>query len=287
MRDKKKSSDAKVESNRKNSLQSTGPITPRGKSHSRFNAVKHGLYSRELRISEEDRPEFEKLRVQLKTQFQPATPTQDLAFDLILTDSWRVKLAVRLERDQLEHQFGATQNSILDESDVDPHISCWYGSSRQDIANGIRALESARVEFANLGFFHDETKRILTRAFGPEFFEDLAHWTPMSRDAILLANQLVEHKRQFGDPDPSPKINRIGEEVPVIIDPQQSTDMVTKLINQQRHVLEEIRKMRGRGEPGVAGSPRGSDFNPGVLAAAYRELRRAVDWFLYLKKNGL
>ena len=34
----------KVEANRRNALQSTGPRTPRGKAYGRRNALKHGLF---------------------------------------------------------------------------------------------------------------------------------------------------------------------------------------------------------------------------------------------------
>ena len=53
----------KAESNRKNALKSTGPKTLRGKRYSRSNARTHGLYSRELLVSEADTPEFKEMNV--------------------------------------------------------------------------------------------------------------------------------------------------------------------------------------------------------------------------------
>jgi hypothetical protein len=43
-------SERKREANRKNALRSTGPKTPRGKSVSRLNSLKHGLLARALPI---------------------------------------------------------------------------------------------------------------------------------------------------------------------------------------------------------------------------------------------
>jgi hypothetical protein len=40
-------SDKKAQANRRNALQSTGPKTPEGKAAVRWNALKHGLLSKE------------------------------------------------------------------------------------------------------------------------------------------------------------------------------------------------------------------------------------------------
>src|ERR1035441_4386181 len=88
----------KAESNRRNALKSTGPNTPRGKRYSRSNALKHGVYSKELLVSEADNPEFEEMRAGLKAELKPSTMLQGLAFDYIVVCHWRCKLALRLER---------------------------------------------------------------------------------------------------------------------------------------------------------------------------------------------
>jgi hypothetical protein len=41
----------KAEANRRNALKSTGPKTPRGKGHSRRNALKHGLFAMDFYIA--------------------------------------------------------------------------------------------------------------------------------------------------------------------------------------------------------------------------------------------
>src|ERR1035438_4971429 len=68
----------KAESNRKNSLNSTGPKTPRGKSFSRYNAVKHRLYSKELFITEADKAEYDEMREGLITDLTPTTTLECL-----------------------------------------------------------------------------------------------------------------------------------------------------------------------------------------------------------------
>jgi hypothetical protein len=44
----------KSEANRRNALKSTGPKTPEGQAVVRFNALKHGLLSREVLLPGED-----------------------------------------------------------------------------------------------------------------------------------------------------------------------------------------------------------------------------------------
>src|ERR1019366_4794359 len=95
----------KAESNRENALKSTGPKTLRGKRYSRSNARTHGLYSRELLVSEADTPEFKEMRVGLKADLKPSTMLQGLAFDYSVVCYWRVKLALRLEHRQFSRQF--------------------------------------------------------------------------------------------------------------------------------------------------------------------------------------
>jgi hypothetical protein len=60
----------KQAANRKNSQKSTGPQTARGKNASRKNALQHGIFSRELYVSDQDQPEYANLRVELLHNFR-------------------------------------------------------------------------------------------------------------------------------------------------------------------------------------------------------------------------
>jgi hypothetical protein len=279
----------KAESSLKNSLKSTGPNTPRGKRHSRCNALTHGLYNKDLLISEKDRPAFEELRQQLQLQYKPSTPTRWLAFDTIVACSWRCKLAVRLESRQCDRQLETNAPSQPESGDTgaDPYLLRWYGSSRQDIRAGIKALNYASAEFASLGYLQDATKEFLSRGFGPEFVDDVCGWTSMSKDQILLARMLVRHAEKFRRP--LPLCPKDDDPPKVELDPQQAFEMVAKLFSERQRFLEELLKIRDQkwsdGEGREAGPQH--DFNPGFLAAANRELRRAVDWYMHLVEIGL
>jgi len=287
MGEQKTISDAKLAANRKNALHSTGPKTKRGKRYSRRNALKHGLYSSELLASAEDQPEFGELRGELMSQYQPATTMQWLAFDNIHHCCWRCKLAARLESRHWACELTAHDDSRVQTigADPDPHLLQWYGASRLNVRATIKMLELASAEFISLGYLKPETKESLSRLFGPGFVDELLHWTPMSNQAILAANAICAHVASFGGSLPYP----VPDPSKVIVDPQQSLQMVTKLLSFQRRFLEEMLRIRDEkwadGESREAGTRR--DFNPGLLAAANRELRCAVEWYVHLVELGL
>jgi hypothetical protein len=181
-----------AEANLQNPPKGTGPRTPRGKSHSRRNALKHGFYSRELLVSEADAPELEALRRQLEAQLKPATPMQWLAFDNVVTCAWRPRSAIRLESPLFAIEFQACSQDRTEAADaeVDPHLVRWYASSRLDLRAGVKSLERASAEFSALGRLRDETKDFLSRAFGPDFVDTLTQWTPLSKTAVLMADML-------------------------------------------------------------------------------------------------
>jgi hypothetical protein len=95
-------SSGKVEANRQNSRNSTGPKTLRGKKNSSRNAIKHGLLTKELLITtgagKESRAEFELLLAGLRDYYKPVGVVEDLLVQEIAVSYWRSKRALRSER---------------------------------------------------------------------------------------------------------------------------------------------------------------------------------------------
>ena len=98
MKPNKKNTDA----NRKNAEKSTGPTSEEGKAQSARNALKHGIFAKELFLSDEEKPEFEELNNALRGQFNPATPMQEIAFGRVVCSCWRCRLATRLEMSRIK-----------------------------------------------------------------------------------------------------------------------------------------------------------------------------------------
>ena len=98
----KNTSQKKIESNRRNSLRSTGPKTKTGKRWSRTNAVTHGIFSSELKVGAEEMVEYEVLSSGINDQMSPDSPQQQIGCERYVIATWRWKLAVRFEMKTLK-----------------------------------------------------------------------------------------------------------------------------------------------------------------------------------------
>src|SRR6266566_687876 len=81
--------DKQTEANRLNAQHSTGPRTQEGKSATRFNALKHGIFSEGHTIIREDRHDFDALRDDYLRRFQPEGPEEETLVGNLVHDSWQ------------------------------------------------------------------------------------------------------------------------------------------------------------------------------------------------------
>jgi hypothetical protein len=100
-----------------NAQLSTGPKTPEGKEHSKFNALKSGLYARTVLLPDEDGPAYEAIGSRLTAQYQPKTEEERDLLRTIQDTTWRLNRVVELEfslyaaesqkhLESVEEQFG-------------------------------------------------------------------------------------------------------------------------------------------------------------------------------------
>jgi len=101
----------RVLSNRLNAKKSTGPITFRGKSLSRFNAVKHGLFALQRLIPGEDKIRYEKLSSRIVGEMSPKTAVENMLVDQIIGAMWRLR---RLELTEIEYFARRRKNLVAD-----------------------------------------------------------------------------------------------------------------------------------------------------------------------------
>ncbi len=92
---------AQAISSRTNSQQSTGPITPEGKSKMYANPLRHGLTSKHLILPGESLEAFEALHTDMREHFGPATPTEEALVAKLAESEWRLTRARRVETDTL------------------------------------------------------------------------------------------------------------------------------------------------------------------------------------------
>src|SRR5258708_16169975 len=77
-----------IEANRLNAQKSTGPRTPEGKSVTRLNALKHGLFATDPIIQGEDPALFDALRDGLYRDFQPANTHDHVILAAMVPHAW-------------------------------------------------------------------------------------------------------------------------------------------------------------------------------------------------------
>ena len=89
--------EAQIIANRRNALKSTGPRTTHGRAAVSQNAVKHGLLARQDVITSESQADFDLYREQILAELTPVSPMESMLAERIVTLSWRLKRAARIQ----------------------------------------------------------------------------------------------------------------------------------------------------------------------------------------------
>src|SRR5512133_526260 len=82
-----------ITANRQNSLRSTGPRTPEGKSIASRNSIKHGFYSTSVVLPNEDRDEFMRLARRLVSAYNPCGVREEELVRSIIETRWQLRRA--------------------------------------------------------------------------------------------------------------------------------------------------------------------------------------------------
>ena len=107
------STQAQILANRRNAQKSTGPRTPQGKAAVSQNAVKHGLLTRQNVISSESQADFDLYREQMLAELAPAGPMESMLAERIVTLSWRLKRAGRIQNQTIDALHADNTSSPL------------------------------------------------------------------------------------------------------------------------------------------------------------------------------
>lgn len=88
----------------RNNAQKGGVKTTEGKAVSRYNAIRHGLLSKEVLLADEDAATFEGLCKRLRSNLAPANELELILVDRIATSAWRLRRALQIERQMIEDE---------------------------------------------------------------------------------------------------------------------------------------------------------------------------------------
>ncbi|HEY3841157.1 MAG TPA: hypothetical protein VGL72_31515 [Bryobacteraceae bacterium] len=86
-----------IAANGANAKKSTGPLTTEGKVKASLNAVSHGLTSGLHFLPDEDPKEFHALLADLKSDYEPATHTEQILVEKMALNQWLSLRATRLQ----------------------------------------------------------------------------------------------------------------------------------------------------------------------------------------------
>jgi hypothetical protein len=279
---------AVLAANRANAKKSPGPRTAAGKLKASRNALTHRFFARELILNDDEKRQLESSRRRLESELTPRTELQHITFAEIIACLGRCMLALRLEMRYISRIFGQDNEQQAQPDQPGGAGGCpgWYLSGKQGLRYGVQLLEDVKQEFLELGRIDEKWSNLLDESFGPGLRQLLTEWKPPSEQASLLAEHLVRMSTTFKRP--LPPLEPDGSGPKVILDPYQSKDMVIKLLELEQSVLTDVWRAS---EQSTSESARAQnavvDFAPRYFSSACRDLHRAIDRYMDLKKNNL
>ncbi len=107
--------EAQILANRQNALKSTGPRTIQGKIKVSQNALWHGLSANQAIISTEKQADFELYHDIILRELAPEGAMETLLSERIVSLSWRLKRAVRIQNQTIDAMNAANQKPSLAE----------------------------------------------------------------------------------------------------------------------------------------------------------------------------
>src|SRR3989344_7669578 len=96
-----KISQKQIEANRENGKRG-GVKTSEGKAVSKYNAIKHGLLSKEVLLEGEDEKTLIEIGRRLRAGLEPKTELELVLVDRITANVWRLKRAMQIEREMMD-----------------------------------------------------------------------------------------------------------------------------------------------------------------------------------------
>lgn len=90
-----------IEANQENGKKG-GVKTEEGKAISKYNAIKHGILTKDIILAEENQEELEKLGKLLRKEFEPKSEIELILVDRITANVWRLKRVLKAEAEMIE-----------------------------------------------------------------------------------------------------------------------------------------------------------------------------------------
>lgn len=139
--------------NRLNAQRSTGPKTELGRSHSSYNALRHGLYAHEVVFPDEDREAYDALLESMANDFKPVG-----------------KVEMELIRRAADIWWRLGRTAAIEAGYLNPN---WSGDPRKErfatgggpLVDGFRVVLDESSTLDRLGRYESRLERALSRTF--------------------------------------------------------------------------------------------------------------------------
>lgn len=136
-----------VEANKQNALVSTGPATSEGKAIVAQNAVKHGIFAKDLIITtgdgKEDAQEYRELLDGLIISLNPVGQMECLLVEKISVDYWRLRRVLRFETGSIRKLIDMAINNYYTKTD---YLGTRENKSNEEIDEEIDELRSRQTK---------------------------------------------------------------------------------------------------------------------------------------------
>jgi hypothetical protein len=132
-----------------------GVKTEEGKAVSKYNALKHGLLSKEVLLKGESEKEIIELGKHLRQELTPMSEMEMILVERIIANTWRLKRALRGEKEMIEHDmesekdFGAALSYDFANYDSYGKFTRYETSLERGIYKALHELQ--RLQAARMG----------------------------------------------------------------------------------------------------------------------------------------
>lgn len=182
-----------IETNQENALLSTGARTEEGKAIVSKNAVKHGIFTKELVIEhgdgKEDKVEYEELLQNLIDYFNPQGQLETTLVEKIAVDFWRLKRVIRFETGSIRRYLDHAIDDYFGEKDFDGKLK----HKRTKILQ--REMDETKREVKNNTLFIEALKKEQVDLTQPSCqIEGVGDWD-IEEDIWALMDELADDFR--------------------------------------------------------------------------------------------
>jgi hypothetical protein len=139
--------------NRLNAVKSTGPASPKGKSRSSLNALRHGLTARVVVLPSEDMNAYQALSSEIVDSLDPQTPLERQYAQTVADNQWRIN-RIRSIEDGLLADGHFERGGDFDAEHPDIHSTL----------TASRAFRNHSQDFVNLSIYEQRLHRTMREA---------------------------------------------------------------------------------------------------------------------------